>query len=494
MTNLTYADFASRTMNALAWVLFGSIAQALVRLLTLAVLARLLTPADFGLVALSMMLGTFVLMLSRIGFGPALVQKADITPAHISAAITIALPVALFCALTLFLSAQAMAGFFEEPQLISLIQIHALIPLLLAVSHIPESLLQRELRFRSLTLVDGVSNIFGYGLVSITSALMGFGAISVIYGLVAQEVLRFIALFWLRTVVPRLNFKTSDVRDIFRFGFGLSFVQTTNAAAYQLDNFVVSKFLGAEALGLYSRAYQVITVPTKLLGNSLIKALFPAMSLVQSDRQILQKTFLTSITAVTSLSIPVTIIICCLSTEIVAVVLGEQWGSAVLPFTILGLAIVVRVGHKVCEAVIRASGVVYKLWLCQSFFALKVFLFSYVGHYWGLGGVSVGVLLASVLNFLLLLLLIQHLVGVSFFEVIFRMTQQFLKNTPIAALLLLAVQLLRDLFVDQFLILTASAFGALIIYGILFWFRPSFFGEEGEFIHQKVSERINAIG
>lgn len=482
------------SLSGLAWVVSGAAAQTLIKLLVLAILARVLAPYEFGLVALSMMLGTFVLMACRIGFGPALVQMPNLSQSSISAAMTMAIPVSALAAGGLVLATPAIADFFDEPLLVPLLYLNALVPFMQGISQVPESLLQRDLKFKVLTLLDGVSFVFGYGAVSIVLALNDFGAISVIYGLVAQEVIRTILLFSIRFVRPSLDFAFSHVRGLVDFGFGISLVQTTNMAAYQLDNFVVSKTLGGEALGFYSRAYQVITVPTKLIGNSLIKALFPAMSLIQQDEVQIRTAFINTMSGIALITMPVTVVMVIFAPEIVMVMLGDQWGEAVVPFQILGLAIFFRVGHKVCEAVIRAKGTVYRLWLRQLTFAGSVLAFAYAGHGYGINGVAIGVLLACVLNYLILVSFARSLLKAKIGDLLKSLPRQLALAIPFALVLWGLSVGLDELQVGALPHLVAGLAAAGIMIGVPLWLAPQLFGPEGIYISNVVAKQIGPGG
>lgn len=481
----------ARTLHGLAWVASGTVLQTLIKLVVLAVLARALTPADFGLVALSIMVGTFVLMACRVGVGPGLVQLSALSTTHVTAAIMLALPVSALMAVGLVLAAPSIADFFDQPELAALLLLQALIPLMLGISQVPESLLQRELRFKSLTLIDAVSFLLGYGVVSILLAILGFGAISVVWGLVAQEAIRTILLFAMRPVRPGFGFGMADVQSLLRFGFGLSLVQATNAAAYQLDNFVVGKLLGTQALGFYSRAYHVITMPTKLLGNSLIKVLFPAMSLIQQDHARLGNAFSRALGGVAMIAVPASVFLGVFAPEIVLLLLGDQWSAVVLPFQILSVAILFRVSHKVCEAVIRAHGSVYLLWSRQIVFALSVLAFSYVGHFFGIVGVAAGVVMACFVNSVMLLQLSRHLIDVHFWSLMGNVTRQIALGVPFFALLIGVAELLRAAGVPPVLVLAGGTVTAALLMGVPMWRAPRLFGAEGVFVSEIIGKQLH---
>lgn len=473
---------ADRTLYGVIWVIFGAWAQIIIKIIVLMVLARVLTPTEFGLVALSTLVSTVALMACRFGFGPALVQIHELTSAHVKAALSLSIVISSIVAGGLVLVAPSLSAFFDQPELTWLLYVNAAVPLMLGISQIPESLLQRDLQFKKLTLIDGTSFVFGYGAVSISLALLDFGAVSLVLGVVAQEIIRTILLFTTRFVVPGLAFGLMQMRDLAGFGFKLWMVQTTNTAAYQIDNFVVSKFLGIQALGLYSRAYQVVTIPTKLIGNSLLKALFPAMSRIQNENDQMAKALRQVLGGTTLITLPLSMFVFVYAREIIYVILGDQWSSITEPFRVLSIAILFRVGHKVCDSVIRAKGAVFRLWLRQSFYAISVLAFSYVGHFYGLTGVAIGVLLACAINFILLFHLALNLLQQPRYSLYGAMFRQVLTTVPFTVFIwVLAIQL-RSANVGAVFVLISGLLMAVITFGILLWRYPGVFGDDGVYL------------
>ncbi len=471
----------------------GSLTLIVIKLIVLAVIARILTPNDFGLVAISIMLVSFALVVCRFGLGAAIVQIPELSQSQIASAISLAVPISALTTGALILAAPELANFFGQTELLPLLYANAAVPFLLGMSQVSEGLLQRDMNFKLLTLIDGISFIFGYGAISISCALLDYGAISVIYGVVAQEVLRTILLFSKRFVWPEIRFSLQESLALVRFGFGLSLVQATNMAAYQLDNVVVGKLLGTQALGLYSRAYQVVTVPTKLVGNSLLKVLFPAMSLVQTDKKRVARAFLRAIGGASFISIPFITYIWIFAPEIIQLILGEQWSQAVIPFQILSLAIFFRVGHKICEATIRAQGTLYRLWFRQLIFAVSVLVFAYVGHGEGIKGVAVGVLLASLLNFAFLIDLTRRLIDLSILTLVCIVLRQILICVPFAILLSILADNLRVVEVGAFLVLSAGAFVFAVTFGMSLWVFPKAFGAEGLHARELAAKYLSGV-
>jgi PST family polysaccharide transporter len=250
--------------------------------------------------------------------------------------------------------------------------------------------------------------------------------------------------------------------------------------AYQIDNVIVGRFLGAEMLGLYGRAFQVVTMPTKLLGVGLLNVLFPIMSRIKTEPERLSRAFLRSIRAVAIVGLPFSLLTAILAPEIVYILLGRQWEAVVVPFQLLSAAIVFRVGHKVCEALVRACGAVYQLAWTQWVYTVLVALGAYIGHFASLPGVAAGVAIAVALNFLIVFALVASLSYLPLSAIGIVLFRQLVILSGIAAVAIPAIFALRATGISEFFRVAILCSGVFLLYGSLWMFRTRAFGEEGE--------------
>ncbi len=192
-----------------------------------------------------------------------------------------------------------------------------------------------------------------------------------------------------------------EMRELLFFGGGFTLAHFLNYSANQGDYFVVGQIMGAEALGIYTRAYQLMMLPAKYFGQVLTVVLFPVMAKLQDKRQQLTKSYLAGIALVTLVSAPLGVLMVTTAPEIVKVLLGPKWSDTVIPFQILSLGVVARGSYKIDDALARALGVMYQRSVRDAIYAAAVVLGALIGLRWGLTGVAWGVLGAVVLNYIL---------------------------------------------------------------------------------------------
>jgi PST family polysaccharide transporter len=398
------------------WVAWGSGAVAVLKVVVLVALTRLLSPADFGVVSAALIVIGFSLTFSQLGVGPALVQRPQLEPRHVSTAFFASVGFGVLVAGLVWLVAPGIAAFFRMDQLTPVVRALALLFPVAGMSTVAENLLQRELRFRLLANAEVFTYGVGYGLVGVGLAFFGWGVWSLVGAHLTQAVLRLAIM--LGGAPPRLQpWPTrAAFRELMDFGAGLSAGHIGVFLANQADNLVVGRWLGAVALGLYSRAYQLMAVPTALLGDVLDRVLFPTMARVQDDPRRLASAYLQGTAFVALVTLPAGVVLALLAPELVAVAFGSRWQPLVPPFQVLAVGMMFRTSYRMSDSLSRATGKVYRRAWRQVFYAGLVLLGAWAGQHGGLTGVAIGVLCALFINYLLMAHLSLGVVQISWLQ------------------------------------------------------------------------------
>ena len=476
--------------SGIVWTLAGTSGQTILKLGVLMVLARLLTPLEFGIVGAAVVAITFLGIFGKLGVAQALVQIPDLTRDHLVAGFHLSLVLGLLAGLVLYLGAGYIEKLFRIEGLAEPVAIMALLLPLAGLQQVSEARIQRELKFRMLAIEQVVSYGVGYGVVAIVLALKGYGVWALVGGILAQGVIRAAIMMAVRPPPFSITTNRAAYRDLLMFGGGHALAEIGRSGAYQVDNLIVGRFLGAEALGLYGRAFQVVTMPTKLLGVGLLKVMFPIMSRVQSEPNRLARAFLRSMGIVAMLGLPISMLLALLAPEIVHVLLGSQWIAVVIPFQILAACIVFRIGHKLCEALVRACGAVYRLAWTQWLYMGMVILGAYLGHFIGLKGVAAGVAVAVTLNFMVVFMLVSSLSGLSLRALGMVIMRHLVVALAIVGLAAIGLILLRSAEFHEVLRLAVVSGSVLLLYGMIWFMRPTIFAEEGEFLKSLLGKRF----
>jgi PST family polysaccharide transporter len=389
----------------------GNGARAVLKIGVLVVLARLLTPAEFGVVAGAGVAVWLSLVFSSLGVGPALIQRRVVAPAHIETAAA---------ASALFGVATAIVVAVCAPTVESLLRVDGLAPILRGFSavfplaglaSVAECMLQRELRFGAIARAELVSYAIGYGVVGIALAAVGAGAWALVGAEVAKSAVKAGVMLYDVPAARRLRLHPGVLRELLHFGSGYTASALTTYVVAQGDNVVVARFLGAAALGVYGRAYDLMLVPAQAIGMLLDKVLFPALARVQDDPARLRVAYRRGTALVALLVMPLSAVAVVLAPELIAVLLGPAWSDAVMPFQILALAMYFRVGYMIGHSVANATGAARAVAWRNTVFAGLVVVGALAGAKWGLIGVSIGVLGAMAVNFVMIFQLGERVTG-----------------------------------------------------------------------------------
>jgi PST family polysaccharide transporter len=438
------------------WAAAGSIAQLGSQVLAIAVLARVLTPAEFGVVSAAALITQLALIFSEFGVGPYVVQRLQLAATAIGTCHVVSCCLGAAVAAVLWMSAPLLAHALQVPELRLVLRAYAAVFVVAGAAAVHDALLQRELDFRFLARADAVSFSIGYTGLSIVCALLGFSYWSIVIGHLSQAIIRSIMVIARHPHVARSPVSLAELRPLVRFGGGQTLSRLANYLAAQADGFIVTARLGVTAIGYYGRANQLVTMPAVQLGQIFDKVLFPAVARIQQDRSRSATAYGRAVTAVCLLSLPLSAFAWILGESIVHVALGSQWEAAVHPMRILALAIPFRLIHKVSDPTARALGATYARAWRQAVFALSVVLLALSLSRYGLAAVAWGVVVASILDAALMVWLCCALTGFSARQLVRAVAPGARSGTAAALLAGAAVLAMRPWHDQDFLVLAVA--------------------------------------
>jgi O-antigen/teichoic acid export membrane protein len=388
-----------RTARAAQWRFAGSALAAISQLAVGVPLARLLTPGDFGVMALAWVVLGLARTLGDLGIGAAVVQRAALTERHVRTAFTFSVLLGVGAATVLAAAAPLGAAALGEPQVASVLRLLAIGFGLQGAAVVSAALLRRQLDFRRQSVIDIGSFHLGYGGVAVGLALLGYGVWSLAWGSLAQTVVVSGAQLAVVRHAMRPLLGRRELADLLHFGVGSAAIAGVNYVALNADNFVIGRWSGAVSLGLYTRAYTLMNIPYAYASSVASSVLFPAFAQVQGEPARLRRAYLilTQFTAMIAASAMGTMAIA--APYLVRSLYGPQWTGVVLPLQILCLAGYFRALYHLGGIVAQSVGRVYsELWR-QAVYAGLVIAGAFVGLRYGLAGVAAGVSLAILYMF-----------------------------------------------------------------------------------------------
>lgn len=409
-TEQQHGSLARATVRGVLWLTAGRFLKAPTNLIALAILARLLTPEDFGVVAIALVVVGLANVLVDGTFGMVLVQRPKIDPPLIGASLALSAALGIIFGVTLVVSAPVIQDFFNFPDLASVLCTMALVLPISASMAVTTGLLQRASRFGALTINSFIAQLI-YAVMAVLLAFAGFGLWSLVWAQVAQACVE--ALLGYRAVRPHyaIGFSTAAVADALRSGGMFTVTKLFNWASGTIDRIVVGRLLGPASLGLYSRASSMMSTVNQLVGTGTARVLFSTFAKMQDDRDRMRGAFDRALaTSVVGATLAAAFVII-FAELIVHILLGPKWVAATPLLQALFAAFIARSGYMVAEAVPLALGLGRASAVRQGAHFFLVMAGAWIGSLFGQVGAAIGIAIAYWLFYLLSLLLVRQLLS-----------------------------------------------------------------------------------
>jgi O-antigen/teichoic acid export membrane protein len=318
----------------------GQIAILAIRLGFMVVMARLLEPRYFGLVAMVFVVAGVLELFSTGGLNTATVRYDTINDRQLSTLFWINVLIGAILGLACIGTAPLLVALYHEERLFWIAIVIAAAFLLggAGVQHM--ALLQRQLRYTTLTFIEVGAQLLASTL-GVALVLLGFSYWGLVAAAVATPSLNTVFCWIATRWIPGKPQSNIQIASMLRFGGILTLNGLVIYFAYNFDKFLLGRYWGADALGIYGRAYQLINIPTQALNGAIGVVAISALSRLQNEPTRLKSYFLKSYTLTISLTIPITIFAALFATDVVHVVLGPRWDDAVAPFRYLAPTILV---------------------------------------------------------------------------------------------------------------------------------------------------------
>jgi O-antigen/teichoic acid export membrane protein len=461
-----------RVTRGLAWVGASQVTLQLTRMAVAIVIARLLTPSEYGLAAAALVFASLVLVFSDLALGAALVQRKRLSEADRCTAFWITIGSGVAFTVAGVLLSGAVAALYGQPEVRPLMAALSVSFVLTAVGATQQSLLLREMAFRRLELMTMAGSLAG-GAAAIVLAALGQGAWAIIaQALVTAAVSS--ALYWRASDWrPALLFSRRSLRDLWSFsgylmGHRLLFYLHQNA-----DRFLIGRYVGSAALGAYAVAYNLMLTPATRIGGPLQRVLTPAFSRMQDEPERIAAAWARVTRLIGTVAIPSLLALVILAPDFVPVVLGGRWDAAVPLVQVLAWVGMLQALQSVNVDILIARDRTRAVFRYAMLFCTAHVCAFVVGLHWGVVGVAVAYAVSSTLVEPVLTVVTARALGVSPWVVV----RSLAGVVQAAAVMAVAVLACRLALVDAGvaaaprLVISAAA-GALVFVVLCRWRVP----------------------
>ena len=387
---------SGRVARGISVTSLAEMVNFLINLGSTAILARILTPEDYGLIAMVFVIVTFISTFKDMGLSMATVQRKDITHEQVSTLFWINLGIGFLLGGLIALSAPLISMFYDEPRLTEIVLIFSVLPIVGGMLLQQSALLKRRMRFKAMAIgrTAGTAGAFS---IAIILAYMGAGYWALVVFQVTRVVIDCAIEWFLTGWIPGLPSKAEGIKSMLAFGVGFSGFNFTEHVVRKADNVLVGWKLGAAQLGFYSKAYELMIRPINMLFVSLNPVMFSSLSRLADEPEKFSSTYKTVLEMVCLVMMPSILFLLVDADLVIGILLGDQWDRAATLFAILGfegLALPIAVSCRWLYVSQGKSGALFRWGVINSAITLLAVI---IGINFGVEGVALGVAGSGVL-------------------------------------------------------------------------------------------------
>jgi PST family polysaccharide transporter len=391
-------DLKKRSLKSGAVTLTSQGMMFVIQLASTMILARILTPDDYGMMAMVFAITGFAGLFINLGLSTATIQRAEINHSQVSTLFWINAAVGVFIMIIVAALSPAVAWFYKTPELkwVTLALSCNFFINGLAVQH--QALLNRQMKFTVLAIIQVGGMLFGV-VVAIIAAIYKFGYWALVFNSLSVSLFTVFFSWYFLGWMPGLPRKNVGVGEMIRFGADIVGFNVVTYFSRNLDNVLIGRFHGSNSLGIYSKAYQLLMMPITNLRNPLIKVALPALSKLQNDHYRYRVYYMKFISIISFVFMPLVVFMFVFSQNIINFFLGDQWIGSNFIFRVLVFVALIQPLSTTRSLVLMSIGrsrLNLKLGCIHSLFLISGF---FVGIPWGANGVALSYVVSSYLLF-----------------------------------------------------------------------------------------------
>jgi O-antigen/teichoic acid export membrane protein len=405
-------NLREKAINGVLWSATQTWGVRVISFLVMIVLARLVAPEAFGLVAYAAVFIAFAQIFVDQGFSDAIVQFPQLSREHLDTAFWVSTLIGGLLSIASIFASGVIAGLFGEPKLILIIKWLSPVFILSAMSSVQQAILRRKLAFKSLTVRSLMANLVS-GIIAVIMAFRGYGVWSLVVKLLVSAIVNMVMLWQVSDWRPGFRLSIKRFKELFLFGINILGGNFVDFLSVHSDDFLIGYFLGSVALGYYTLAYNLLIVTTDLLISVPNAVAFPLLSSLQTDSSGVKRAFGKVILLQSIVAFPIFLGISGLSSELIIQIYGAQWIPSIPVLQLLMLIGIVRSAMYIYSSVFRAAGKPsWRFWIYLFTAALNVVGFLLVVRL-GIVAVAASYVIVSYLLIPIYFLMIRKLIGIS---------------------------------------------------------------------------------
>ncbi|RKF14390.1 lipopolysaccharide biosynthesis protein [Alginatibacterium sediminis] len=369
--------FESKVIHSLKWVTIGRIGSQIIKWLITFWTIRLLTEADYGVVAIASVFSSLIALIGFSLFNTTIIQSKSIDKKQLEALSFTILLVFGGLFILQFVGAGLIATLYQQPAIEDVLRVSSFVYLFQGLSMIPSSLLQRSLNFKHLSIIMAFSNI-GSSILTLVLAYLGFGFWSLVYGELFRTISSSLLITFVNPAFYRPRFEYQRIKTMMTFGGKLSLLSIMVYLYLHADIAIAGLLLNVDEVGIYAVAVLLATMPQSKIMPVLRQVALPAYSNIQDDKELIAHYMRQSQRISFWISVPIFWGLAATVDNIVPLLVGEKWDSVIVPAQLILLVMPLRFSQELFSPAIKAQQKVRHLMINISILALLLVSFIFL--------------------------------------------------------------------------------------------------------------------
>lgn len=405
----------NKTVNGLLWSAIDNFANLAIQFIVGVILARILTPHEFGLIGMLMIFIAISQSIVNSGFSQALIRKNDCTNTDYSTVFYFNLAIGVLFYFVLYFSSGLISDFFDEPQLSKILKVLSIIIVVESFTVIQRTILTKRVDFKLQAKISFIAT-FGSGILAIVMAYNNYGVWSLVALHVGRRFLNSLFLWLWNRWKPLLIFSTQSFKDLFGFGSKLLLSGLIDTIYRNIYYIVIGKFFSAEQLGYYTRADEFKRIPSENLNNIIGRVSFPVLAEIQNEKVRLKSNYQKLIRSTMLITFTLMIGMAAVARPMVLTLIGDKWEPSIIYLQMLCFVGMMYPLHALNLNMLQVSGrsdLFLKLEVIKKIIAIPTII---IGIIWGIKIMIVGMMINTLFAYYLNSYWSGRFIGYSFKE------------------------------------------------------------------------------
>lgn len=334
----------------------------IINLMIIAVLARLLSPNEFGTVAISTVFINFFSIISNLGFGPAIIQNKNLNNKDYNNIFSLTIYLAIILSTVFYLSSWYVAEYYNERLLITIFQLLSINIFFATLNVVPNSLILKDKKFKFIAIRTLIIQLFG-GMIAIYLAYNNYGIYSLLVNPIFSSIALFIVNYKTNPLHFNFNIKLISIKKIISFSTYQFLFNFINYFSRNLDKLLIGKFIGMNELGYYEKSYSLMMLPLSNITNVITPVMHPIFSEYQNDKAKLLRSYINIIKLLAFIGLPLSVFLIFNANNLVLLIFGNQWQQSVPVFRILSITVGIQVIVSSSGSIFQATGATKQLFI-----------------------------------------------------------------------------------------------------------------------------------